>query len=114
MLAKQARSVRRGDLLAAWRRNWQKRFDQTPQSIRNEHASHLKHLRPNSGAALRRCLHNRLYIGSVLSPKFVALRNGTGTFEDALIGSLGIWRGCSATLTFDERAVQRLHGFALA
>jgi len=44
----------------------------------------------------------------------VALRNGTGTFEDALIGSLGIWRGCSATLTFDEKAAQRLHGFALA
>ena len=44
----------------------------------------------------------------------VALRNGTGAFEDALIGSLGIWRGCSATLTFDERAAQRLHGFALA
>jgi predicted nucleic-acid-binding protein len=39
----------------------------------------------------------------------VALRNGTGTFEDALIGSLGIWRGCSATLTFDEKAAQRLH-----
>jgi predicted nucleic-acid-binding protein len=44
----------------------------------------------------------------------VALRNGTGTFEDALIGSLGIWRGCPAKLTFDERAAQRLHGFALA
>jgi len=44
----------------------------------------------------------------------VALRNGTGSFEDALIGSLGIWRGCSATLTFDEKAAQRLHGFALA
>ena len=44
----------------------------------------------------------------------VALRNGTGTFEDALIGALGIWRGCSATLTFDEKAAQRLHGFALA
>ncbi len=44
----------------------------------------------------------------------MALRNGTGTFEDALIGSLGIWRGCSATLTFDEKAAQRLHGFALA
>lgn len=43
----------------------------------------------------------------------VALRNGTGTFEDALIGSLGIWRGCSTTLTFDERAAQRLHGFSL-
>jgi predicted nucleic-acid-binding protein len=44
----------------------------------------------------------------------VELRNGTGTFEDALIGSLGIWKGCSATLTFDEKAAQRLHGFALA
>lgn len=43
----------------------------------------------------------------------VALRNGTGTFEDALIGSLGIWSGCSTTLTFDERAAQRLHGFSL-
>ena len=44
----------------------------------------------------------------------VALRNGTGSFEDALIGSLGIWRGCSVTLTFDEKAAQRLHGFGLA
>jgi len=31
----------------------------------------------------------------------VSLRNGIGTFEDALIGSLGAWRVCSATLTFD-------------
>jgi predicted nucleic-acid-binding protein len=44
----------------------------------------------------------------------VALRNGLGTFEDALIGSLGVWRGCSATLTFDEDAAKRLHGFRLA
>ena len=44
----------------------------------------------------------------------VALRNGTGSFEDALIGSLGIWRRCSVTLTFDEKAAQRLHGFGLA
>jgi predicted nucleic-acid-binding protein len=44
----------------------------------------------------------------------VALRNGAGTFEDALIGALGIWRGCSATLTFDEKAAQKLHGFSLA
>lgn len=43
----------------------------------------------------------------------VALRNGTGTFEDALIGSLGIWRGCSTTRTFDEKAAQGLHGFSL-
>jgi predicted nucleic-acid-binding protein len=44
----------------------------------------------------------------------VALRNGAGTFEEALIGSLGVWRGCSATWTFDEDAAKRLHGFQLA
>ncbi len=44
----------------------------------------------------------------------VALRNGRGTFEDALIGSLGIWRGCSATLTFDQNAAKHLNGFQLA
>ncbi len=43
----------------------------------------------------------------------VALRNGTGTFEDALIGGMGIWRGCSATLTFDQDAAKRLNGFRL-
>ena len=44
----------------------------------------------------------------------VSLRNGIGTFEDALIGSLGVWRGCSATMTFDEDAAKRLHEFLLA
>jgi predicted nucleic-acid-binding protein len=44
----------------------------------------------------------------------VALRNGSGTFEDALIGSLGAWRGCSATLTSDEDAAKKLPGFRLA
>lgn len=43
----------------------------------------------------------------------VALRNGTGTFEDALVGALGAWRGCSATLTFDQSAAKRLNGFRL-
>jgi predicted nucleic-acid-binding protein len=43
----------------------------------------------------------------------VALRNGRGTFEDALIGSLGIWRGCTSTLTFDQNAAKRLNGFQL-
>jgi predicted nucleic-acid-binding protein len=43
----------------------------------------------------------------------VSLRNGIATFEDALIGSLSTWRGCSATLTFDEDAAKRLHGFQL-
>ena len=36
----------------------------------------------------------------------VALRNGTGTFEDALICALGVWRGCFTTRTFDEKAAQ--------
>ena len=43
----------------------------------------------------------------------IALRNGSGTFEDALIGALGVWWGCSATVTFDENAVKRLNGFQL-
>lgn len=43
----------------------------------------------------------------------VALRNGAGTFEDALIGGIGIWSGCSATLTFDQDAAKRLNGFRL-
>jgi predicted nucleic-acid-binding protein len=41
----------------------------------------------------------------------VSLRNGIGTFEDALIGSLGAWRGCSAIWTFDEDAAKWLPGF---
>jgi predicted nucleic-acid-binding protein len=43
----------------------------------------------------------------------IALKTGSGTFEDALIGALGIWRGCSATLTFDQNAAKRLNGFQL-
>ena len=43
----------------------------------------------------------------------IALRNGSGTFEDALIGALGAWWSCSATLTFDQSAAHRLNGFQL-
>jgi predicted nucleic-acid-binding protein len=43
----------------------------------------------------------------------IALRNGSGTFEDALVGALGAWWGCSATLTFDQNAAKRLNGFQL-
>jgi len=43
----------------------------------------------------------------------VALRNAAGSFGDALIGALGGWWGCSATLTFDEDAAKRLNGFQL-
>jgi predicted nucleic-acid-binding protein len=35
-----------------------------------------------------------------------ALRSGTGEFEDALIGALNAWEGCSYTLTFDRRAAR--------
>lgn len=42
----------------------------------------------------------------------VALRSGQGSFADALIGDLGAWAGCAATLTFDRRAA-RLKGFEL-
>jgi predicted nucleic-acid-binding protein len=40
----------------------------------------------------------------------VALKEGTGSFADALIGALGTKAGCSATVTFDQKAL-RLPGF---
>ena len=33
-----------------------------------------------------------------------ALKRGTGEFEDALIGALNAWAGCSSTVTFDRKA----------
>jgi predicted nucleic-acid-binding protein len=36
----------------------------------------------------------------------IALRQGRGTFADALIGELGRKAGCAYTLTFDRRAVR--------
>jgi predicted nucleic-acid-binding protein len=41
----------------------------------------------------------------------VALKEGHGSFADALIGALGARAGCSRTLTFDQKAL-RLPGFA--
>lgn len=38
-----------------------------------------------------------------------ALRSGAGEFEDALIGALDAWAGCSCTLTFDRRATRLPH-----
>jgi predicted nucleic-acid-binding protein len=43
----------------------------------------------------------------------VALKTGAGSFSDALIGALGRWAGCDATLTFDKKA-SRLKEFELA
>ncbi len=40
----------------------------------------------------------------------IALRTGTGSFADALIGALGAWAGCTATLTFDKKT-KRLNQF---
>lgn len=42
----------------------------------------------------------------------VALRGGRGSFADAVIAALGAKAGCSATVTFDRRAL-RLPGFEL-
>lgn len=42
----------------------------------------------------------------------VALKTGAGTFSDALIGALGAWAGCTATLTFDKKT-KRLKQFQL-
>jgi predicted nucleic-acid-binding protein len=38
-----------------------------------------------------------------------ALKRGTGEFEDALIGALNAWAGCSHTLTFDRKAGRLPH-----
>jgi len=43
----------------------------------------------------------------------IALKNGQGSFADAVIAALGAKRGCSRTLTFDRKAL-RLPGFELA
>jgi predicted nucleic-acid-binding protein len=42
----------------------------------------------------------------------VALKEGQGSFPDALIGALGAKAGCITTVTFDRRAA-RLSGFDL-
>ncbi len=38
-----------------------------------------------------------------------ALKRGAGEFEDALIGALNAWTGCSRTLTFDRKAARLPH-----
>jgi predicted nucleic-acid-binding protein len=43
----------------------------------------------------------------------VALKQGRGSFADALIAELGTRAGCRSTLTFDRKAA-RLAGFELA
>jgi predicted nucleic-acid-binding protein len=40
------------------------------------------------------------------------LKQGRGSFADALIAALGSWANCSRTLTFDRKAL-RIPGFAM-
>jgi predicted nucleic-acid-binding protein len=40
----------------------------------------------------------------------IALKEGQGSFADAVIAALGTTAGCSCTLTFDQKAL-RLPGF---
>jgi len=42
----------------------------------------------------------------------IALKEGEGSFADAVIAALGVRMGCSYTLTFDRKAL-RLPGFKL-
>jgi predicted nucleic-acid-binding protein len=42
----------------------------------------------------------------------IALKDGSGSFADALIAALGTKAGCACTLTFDRKAL-RLPGFEL-
>jgi predicted nucleic-acid-binding protein len=42
----------------------------------------------------------------------IALKDGRGSFADAVIAALGARMGCSCTLTFDRKAL-RLAGFEL-
>lgn len=46
-------------------------------------------------------------------PAMIALKEGQGSFADAVIAALGARANCSGTLTFDQKAL-RLPGFKLA
>jgi predicted nucleic-acid-binding protein len=50
--------------------------------------------------------------GQEVFTAMIALKSGTGSFADALVGALGKWAGCDSTLTFDKKAAQ-LEGFVV-
>jgi predicted nucleic-acid-binding protein len=67
-------------------------------------------------AAIERTLQADVLIVEKEQEVFTAvimLKEGRGSFADALIGALGAKAGCSKTLTFDRKAL-RLPGFELA
>ncbi len=67
-------------------------------------------------AAVERILQTNVFLVQNEQEVFtamVALKMGAGSFSDALIGALGTWAGCSATVTLDKKAT-RLKTFELA
>ncbi len=65
-------------------------------------------------AAIERILQTEVLVVDCEQQIFtamIALKNGNGSFADALIAALGEKAGCSRTLTFDRKAL-RLPGFA--
>ena len=67
---------------------------QTPTEI----ATHLEHLLAAESLEVQN--------GQQVFEAAFALKRGTGEFEDALVGALNAWAGCSHTLTFDKRALR--------
>lgn len=66
-------------------------------------------------AAVERMLQTDVFVVQnelAVFAAMIALKEGQGSFADALIGALGTEAGCSHTLTFDEKAA-RLRSFRL-
>jgi predicted nucleic-acid-binding protein len=66
-------------------------------------------------AAVERVLQTDVLVVQNEQEVFTAvakLKEGRGSFADALIAALGSWANCSRTLTFDRKAL-RIPGFAL-
>ena len=79
----------------------------------------LQHAYGLSGAEVARAIERTLQADVLVIENeqeiftaMVALKEGRGSFADALIAALGARAGCSATVTFDRRAL-RLPGFEL-
>lgn len=66
-------------------------------------------------AAIERILQIEVFVVESEQEVFtamIALKEGLGSFADALIAALGAKAGCSSTVTFDRKA-SRLAGFTL-
>lgn len=71
---------------------------------------------PEIAAAIERMLQAEALVvehEQEVFPAMIVLKEGQGSFADAVIAALGARANCSCTLTFDQRAL-RLPGFKLA